>query len=128
VPSTLLPGTAKRDAALDLHDQNRRELLTAARRLLLQHLLANPVATLDDVGRQLHAPEGVDLRCLGAAGRRLAELGIIIAAGYVRSTRPNRNASPVQQWRLADRRLAEKWLAENRPRVATRQQLLPGLA
>lgn len=125
--SILQPGVSRRNAALDAHDQHRRELLTAARRLLLQRLLTHDAATLDDVAELLHTPEGLDRRCLGAAGRRLADLGIVAAAGYVRSSRPTRNASPVQQWRLASRDLAEKWLAENRPLTATRQQTLPGL-
>jgi len=53
-------------------------------------------------GRRAADPAGVDPRCWElrpGPGPR----GIIAAAGFVRSERPSRNASPVQQWRLSAR-------------------------
>lgn len=128
MPSTHA-GETQRDAVLDAHERIRGELLTLARRRLLEHLLRSTVATMDDVAGELEIPPDIDARCLGAAGTGLARGGIIVATGFVRSARPSRNASPVQQWRLVSRELAEQWLSDHRPQTTqARQRLLPGLA
>ena len=61
-------------------------------------------------GKRSRLPEGLDARCLGAVPIGLARAGIIRSAGYVRSGRPERHASPIQLWTLADRAAAIAWL------------------
>jgi hypothetical protein len=86
-------------------------IVERGRRVLLRRLLESPNATADDVREALELPEGLDARCLGAVPIGLARLGIIRSAGYVRSGRPERHASPIQLWTLADRAAAVAWLA-----------------
>ncbi len=94
-------------------------IVERGRRVLLLRLLESPTATADDVRQALDLPEGLDARCLGAVPIGLARAGIIRAAGYVRSTRPERHASPIQLWTLADRAAAMTWLAAHPETAAT---------
>lgn len=55
---------------------------------------------------------------IGAAVRGLAERGLIVSAGFVRSTRPSRKANFVRQWRLANRASTEAAAAMLRTTLA----------
>ena len=103
-------GERRKLDALTTLDARRETIVTAGRRVLLLRLLKSPTATADDVREALDLPEGMDPRCLGAVPGGLARARIIRSAGYVRSDRPERHASPIQLWTLADRAAAIAWL------------------
>lgn len=126
-------GAANRDAVLADLETGRALYLLRGRRALLTRLLSDGTATADDVYAAVKLPDDVDPRCLGGVPTLLAKAGIIRAAGYVTSKRPERNASPIHRWELANRAAAERWLAEHadEPDPPTnekaRQLALPGL-
>jgi hypothetical protein len=80
---------------------------------MLEVLLRNGIATADDVRSAIELPPGIDPRCLGSVPGVLAYAKIIRAAGFVRSARPERHASWLQVWELADRAAAERWLLDH---------------
>jgi len=81
---------------------------------MLEALLHNGTATADDVRSAIELPPGIDPRCLGSVPGVLAYAKIIRAAGFVRSARPERHASWLQVWELADRAAAaERWLRDH---------------
>jgi hypothetical protein len=83
------------------------------RRALLLQLLAGATATADDVRAAVQLPSDIDPRCLGAVPIALAEAGIIVRVDYTPSMRPERHASIIAVWCLADRAAAMAWLADN---------------
>ena len=78
---------------------------------MLLRLLDAGTATADDVRAAVELPDGIDPRCLGAVPGPLADAGIIRRADYRPSSRPERHASIIAIWALADRAAALAWLA-----------------
>lgn len=108
-----LDGAERRDAALDLLRERRAVLVRRGARLLAGRLLEFGTATLDDIAAELETPPDLDRRLVGAVPATLAKAGVAALAGYVRSTRPERHASVLAVWRLADRAAAVAWLADH---------------
>jgi hypothetical protein len=116
--STTTAGTAdgerlKADALTLLESRREVYTLRGRRALLTAMLSGSGTATADDVRSAIELPAGIDPRCLGSVPGRLACDRIIRAAGFVRSTRPERHASWLQIWELADRERALRWLADH---------------
>jgi len=127
-------GEQRRDAVLEYHDTANAGVLVRGRRAFLAALLAKGEATADDVYGAVDLPAGVDPRCLGAVPHPLRRAGVIRAAGFVTSARPERNGSIIRRWELVDRGKAERWLAdhpdlsESAANGKARQGELPGIA
>lgn len=98
-------------------EARREPIVQLGRRALLLKLLESPgaTATADDVRDAVRLPAGVDPRCLVAVPGTLARAGIIRGAGFIKSSRPERHASYIAAWELADRRAAEAWLRSHFP-------------
>jgi hypothetical protein len=115
--AALLNGTAegeqRRDAALDRLRERRAALVRRGARLLAGRLLDNGSATMDDIAAELETPPDIDRRLVGAIPSTLAKAGVAVLTGYVRSTRPERHASVIATWGLADRAAAVAWLRDN---------------
>ncbi|MGO8691871.1 MAG: hypothetical protein ACLQLG_19790 [Thermoguttaceae bacterium] len=100
--------------ALALLEARREVYVRRGRRALLRAMLdGDGRATADDVYVVVELAPGTDPRCLGSVPGALAYAKIIRAAGFVRSTRPERHASWLQVWELADRGKALRWLADH---------------
>ena len=129
-----MTGQERRDAVLEYHDTANAGVLVRGRRAFLAALLANGEATADDVYAAVDVPAGVDPRCLGAVPRPLVRAGIVRAAGFIESSRPQRNAGIIRRWELIDRPKAERCLAElsklseSPAHEKARQPELPGIA
>jgi hypothetical protein len=93
--------------------ERRAVYVRRGRRALLQPLLAGCTATADDVRAAVELPGDIDPRCLGAVPIALVEAGIIERVGYTPSTRPERHASILTAWGLADRAAALAWLTDH---------------
>jgi hypothetical protein len=107
-------GSRRKDAAHALLEAHRGVYIRRVRRALLLCLLESGTATADDLAERIGpAPEGIDPRFLGTVPGLLARSGIIKRAGFTPSARPNRNASIMSVWELADRPGAITWLARN---------------
>jgi len=106
-------GERRRDAALDLLRDRRAALVRHGARLLASRLLDAGTATMDDIAPELETPPDLDRRLVGAIPSTLAKAGVAALTGYVRSTRPERHASVLGVWRLADRDAALAWLDAN---------------
>jgi hypothetical protein len=90
----------------------RREIyVRRGRRALLMQLLHNGTATADDVRGVVKLPPGIDPKLFGAVPGPLAASGIVRAAGYIKTARPEGHARPVMLWQLADQAGARDWLA-----------------
>lgn len=103
-------GERRRDAALDLLRERRAVWVRRAQRALLTAALDRGTGTADDVAAAVALPPDLDGRLLGAAPGALVHAGLLCLAGYVRSTRPERHASIIATWGLADRAAAVAWL------------------
>ena len=97
--------------ALALLEARRECYVRRGRRALLDAVLRSGAATADDVWEAMELPPGIDPRCLGSIPGPLARAGIVRPAGFVKSRRPERHASYIQVWQLADRAAALRWLA-----------------
>ena len=106
-------GEDRRDAALTLLRQRRGSLVRRGQHALLRQLLATGTATADDVRAVVELPPNISPKLFGAVPGPLAEAGIIMAAGYVPTTRAKLHARPVMLWRLADQTRAIAWLDAN---------------
>ena len=106
-------GERRRDTTLDLLRERRAAIVRRGCRLLAGHLLEYGTATMDNIAAELETPPDLDRRLLGAIPSTLAKAGIAVLMGYVRSTRPERHASVLAVWGLADRKTAQRWLADN---------------
>ena len=106
-------GERRRDERLATLEARRAVIVRRGRRALLTALLADGTATADDVRAAVAMPDDVDARCLGAVPSALAAAGLIALDGYQRTARPERHASVIARWRLADADAARRWLAEN---------------
>ena len=111
-------GEARKQKRLTAFQERRADYVRQGQRALLTCLLDKTTATADDVRPAVELPPSIDPRCLGAVPGVLAKAGIIRSLGYVKSNRPERHASPIQLWALADRAAAIEWLAAN-PDVAS---------
>ncbi|HUE71431.1 MAG TPA: hypothetical protein VMP01_11155 [Pirellulaceae bacterium] len=107
-------GRRRKDAALSHLELRRAAFIRRARREFLHVLLARGSATSDDLRQRLELPEGIDPKVFGAVPGALAKAGIIAQDGFATTARPEAHARPVGIWKLVNRQLAEKWLAENR--------------
>ena len=103
-------GQNRKNDAHDLLEQYRSALILAGRRALLELLLRDEVATMDDVRDVVTVPAQVNPTVLGAVPNVLARAGIIEAVGYRQSRRPESHARPIRVWRLIDRAAAIDWL------------------
>lgn len=101
--SKALTGLAARNAAI----------IRAGQRALLEILLDNATATVDDVRDRVSLPEGMNPKVFGSVPGALAKLEIITDTGFVKSRRPKSHARPVKVWQLIDRDAAHRWLDEN---------------
>jgi len=108
-------GEHRKDVAFVLLEVRRECYVREARRALLDALLANGIATADDVRARVELPKGINPKTFGAVPSVLARAGIIRRDGFTRSTRPEAHARPVSVWRLADPAAAQRWLASHRP-------------
>lgn len=106
-------GEARKQERHTMLRERRAVYVRRAQRALLARLLASETATADDVYQSVELPPSIDPRCLGAVPGSLARAGIIRSLGYAKSARPERHASPIQVWTLANRTAAVTWLAEN---------------
>jgi len=106
-------GERRRDAALDLLRERRAAIVRRGCRLLAGRLLEFGKATMDDIAAELETPPDIDRRVVGAIPSTLVRAGVAVLTGYVRSTRPERHASVLAVWGLADRETARCWLADN---------------
>lgn len=106
-------GERRRDAAFDLLRERRAVYVRRAQRALLLAALDGGTANADDVAAAVDLPPDIDGRLLGAAPGALVHAGLLDLRGYVRSSRPTRNASVIAVWGLTDRDAAALWLAEN---------------
>jgi len=106
-------GERRRDAALDLLRERRAVWVRRAQRALLTAVLERGTATADDVAAAVDLPPDLDGRLMGAAPGTLAHAGLLDLCGYVRSTRPERHASILAVWGLADRAAAIAWLDDH---------------
>ena len=106
-------GEARKQERHALMRECRAIYVRRGQRALLARLLAAKTATADDVYESVDLPPCIDPRCLGAVPGSLARAGIIRSLGYIKSARPQRHASPIQVWALADQAPAEAWLAAN---------------
>jgi hypothetical protein len=97
-------GERAKASALALLEARREVFILRGRRALLTAMLTGDgTATADDVRAAVDLPADMDPRCLGTVPGRLGYDRIIRAAGFVRSGRPQRHASYIQRWALADR-------------------------
>jgi hypothetical protein len=103
----------KKQERLTLLRERRAIHVRRGQRALLARLLSGETATADYVYESVELPPSIDPRCLGAVPGSLARAGIIRSLGYIKSARPERHASPIQVWTLADRAAAVDWLAAN---------------
>lgn len=107
-------GERRKNAALDLLAARREVFVRRGQRALLAVLLEGaPTATADDVRAAVELPPDLDPRLLGAVPRTLALAGIVRRVDFQKSCRPERHASFVGLWELADRQAAIEWLARN---------------
>lgn len=106
-------GEEKKQERLTLLRERRAIHVRRGQRALLARLLSAETATADDVYESVELPPNIDPRCLGAVPGSLSRAGIIRSLGYAKSERPERHASPIQVWELADRAAALSWLAEH---------------
>lgn len=106
-------GERRRDAALDLLRERRAVWVRRAQRALLLAALDAGTATADDVAAAVDLPPDLDGRLMGAAPGALNRAGLLDLRGYVRSCRPERHASVLAVWALADRAAASAWLDAN---------------
>jgi hypothetical protein len=129
-----MSGDDRRDATLADLESRRARYVLRARRAFALALLQKGEATADDVYSAVHLPVGVDPRCLGCVPKPLARSGIVRAAGFVKSERPERNSSYIHRWELVDRERAIRWLfdhpdvPETDANEKARQLPLPGVA
>ena len=108
-------GERRRDVALALLTVRRAALVRRGCRLFVHELLRTGTATADDIAAGVPTAPGIDRRLMGVVPLTLAKAGVAELAGYQRSNRPERHASVLGIWRLADRAAALRWLAENPP-------------
>ena len=117
-PSGLIAGEGFRDKAHAVLEGRRWVFVQRSRRALLHAMLAGDgYATADDVRAVVKLPAEIGPKMFGAVLGELADAGIIRADGFVKSTRPEAHARPVQRWRLEDREAAAAWL-ESHPEPA----------
>jgi len=104
-------GECRKLSAFALLAARRGALIRRARRALLAVLIDRAEGTVDDVRTRVPLPDGLNPKLFGPVPGELVAAGIIAADGFIRSTRPQAHARPVQLWRLADREAALRWLA-----------------
>ena len=123
-------GYDRKRRSLDLLKETRAAIIRRGQRFLVQRILANDVASIDDVRAVIDIPSGVNFKCLGAVPGTLARAGIIERVGYRTTDRPEAHARPISVWRLLDREAAERWLRDHPelppPPAEKSQRLLAG--
>ncbi|TWT37013.1 hypothetical protein KOR34_19590 [Posidoniimonas corsicana] len=108
-------GERRKDAALLLLEARRESYVRQARRVLLEILLRDGIATMDDVRAAVELPDGVNPKLFGAVPTVLARAGVIRRDDWVPTRRAEAHARRLTRWRLADVRKAERWLAAHEP-------------
>ena len=103
-------GERRKADALATLAERRDVYVNRARRALLRGVLDTGTATIDQVRGIIELPEGLDPKLFGTVPGALARAGIIRAAGFVKTSRPEGHGRPVTRWELADRLAAERWL------------------
>jgi len=103
-------GGQRKDAALLLLEVTRGAYIRKARRALLEVLLRQGKATIDDVRRIVELPGTINPKLFGPVVLGLARAGIIRGEGYQHTGRPIAHARPVTIWRLVDAAKARHWL------------------
>ena len=106
-------GARRRDEKLSLLAQRRARFIRHGQRVLLTTATNAGRASADDVHAAMELPADLDARFLGCVPVALAHAGLVRSAGFIKSIRPQRHASYIQLWALADREAAVRWLAEN---------------
>lgn len=106
-------GERRKDAAHGLLEARRELYVRRGRRALLDAVLNNGSATMDDVRDVVSLPGSLDPKLFGAVPGPLARDRIIRAAGFERTCRPTAHARPLTRWELLDRHRAERWLLDH---------------
>lgn len=106
-------GPELKDAALELLEVTRDELITEARHALLARLMTDGTATIDDVRAAVECPANINPKFFGAVPGVLAKAGIIRNRGFAKTTRKKGHARPVIVWELSDRAGAAAWITSN---------------
>lgn len=123
----LAEGERRKDDILKTLSALRDSIINRARRVLLDKCLLDGIASADDVRAAVELPKGIDARCLGSVPGPLARAHIIRRADFSKSARPERHASYISEWEIADPEAARQWLAThpNRPDPAPPEKNRP---
>jgi hypothetical protein len=76
-------------------------------------LLDVGTVTADDVRAAVPLPPGLSPKLFRAVPGPLAEEGIIRGGDFVKTSRPEGHARPIQVWVLADRQAALDWFRDH---------------
>ncbi|MCX7420594.1 MAG: hypothetical protein NT013_13790 [Planctomycetia bacterium] len=103
-------GARPKQQALPFSESCREKLVLKARRGLLIHALEFATVTADDVRELVPLPPGINPTIFGSVPGPLANAGIILFHGYVKTTRKMAHARRNVNWFLNDRDAAKRWL------------------
>jgi hypothetical protein len=101
--------TRKRDAHQLLRDR-RTALVRLAQRALVCRVLDAGVGNADHIREAVELPDGINPNVFGSVPGELSRAGIIGAAGFCKSRRPEANSNLLRSWQLLDRQAAIDWL------------------
>jgi|GEM_PF-5184481 len=108
-------GQSLRAAAFVLLEAKRECYIRESRRALLSALLANNVATDDDVREQVELLNRVDPKVVDIATSALVHAGIIRHVRHTTSKEPEAHKCQASVWELANATAAEQWLVDHPP-------------
>ncbi|QDS98146.1 hypothetical protein [Adhaeretor mobilis] len=119
-------GEARKQAAHVLLEVRLESYVREARRVLLQALLDNGTATIDDVRAVVTLPDGMNPKVFGAIPGVLARAGIVRRRTWTPTARAIAHARTVSVWELVDSVKAQLWLDRHKPlpELTTGDQLL----
>ena len=104
-------GERRKQAKTEAVERRHAVLVRRVQRAFVEHLMANPSGTTDDIRDGVTIPEDSGSAFWGASVVNLARSRIIRPVAYVVSTRPERHACPIRAWSLAvDHDRARQWL------------------
>lgn len=119
-------GEARKQAAHLLLEARRESYVREARRVLLQTLLDNGTATIDDVRKVVTLPDDMNPKVFGTIPGVLARAGIVRRRTWQPTKRAIAHARTVTVWELVDSVKAQRWLASHKPlpELTTGEQML----
>lgn len=112
---SLQTGEERKQAAHALLEVHREAYLRLARRTLLELLMQNGTASMDDVRDLVQVPDSINPKFFGAVPGMLARLNIISAHSAVKTRRKVARARSITLWRLSDLGKAKEWLRTHPP-------------